>query len=332
MSMRDGPYRSFRFSTRCLSPSQGLTAYREMLERSIGAHDVDTEESSRFAFAATCFTAPGLGIAHIASGAVCVKRTGAMPADANDLVLAVVHQGTAAARRRDREVTLKGRGAFLSLSHEPLVMQRTSARLTNYALCRSDLAPEIVNLDRVLMRPIPVDTEAMALLGGYSRMAFTDGGPLSPEAARLAVRHLHDLIALALGPTRDAAEIASKRGLRAARRTELYARACRLIALSLDDPQLAPGAVAHRLGVSLRLLQKVFAERGETVMTRLWSERISRAARLLSSPEAADRSVTDIAFACGFNDSSHFGRVFASHRGSTPSQWRARGRETTESR
>jgi AraC-like DNA-binding protein len=44
----------------------------------------------------------------------------------------------------------------------------------------------------------------------------------------------------------------------------------------------------------------------------------------LSSPEAADRSVTDIAFACGFNDSSHFGRVFASHKGSTPSQWRAR--------
>src|SRR4051794_4548636 len=37
----------------------------------------------------------------------------------------------------------------------------------------------------------------------------------------------------------------------------------------------------------------------------------ARAARLLSAPEAADRSITDIAFACGFNDSSHFGRVFA---------------------
>ena len=166
MSVPDGPYRWFRFSTRRLSPSQGLTAYREMLERSIGAHDVDTEDSSRFAFDATCFTAPGLGIAQIASGAVCVKRTGTMPADANDLVLAVVHEGTAAARRRDREVTVKGSGAFLSLSCDPLVMQRTGARLTNYALCRSGLAPEIASLDRVLMRPIPVDTEAMALLGG----------------------------------------------------------------------------------------------------------------------------------------------------------------------
>jgi AraC-like DNA-binding protein len=247
-----------------------------------------------------------------------------MPVGASDLVLAVVHEGTAAARRRDREVTVKGSGAFLSLSHEPLVMQRTGARLTNYALCRSDLAPEIASLDRVLMRPIPVDTEAMALLGGYTRMAFTDGGPLSAEAARLAVRHIHDLIALALGPTRDAADIASKRGLRAARRAELYSRACRLIALSLDDPELAPDAMAHRLGVSTRLLQKVFAERGETVMARLWSERVARAARLLSSPEAADRSVTDIAPRLRVQHSSDFGRVFASHKGSTPSQWRAR--------
>ena len=62
-------------------------------------------------------------------------------------------------------------------------------------------------------------------------------------------------------------------------------------------------------------------------MSRLWDERVSRAARLLSAPEAADRSITDIAFACGFNDSSHFGRVFAARMGMAPSRWRERARE-----
>jgi AraC-like DNA-binding protein len=54
---------------------------------------------------------------------------------------------------------------------------------------------------------------------------------------------------------------------------------------------------------------------------------VNRAARLLSAPEAADRSITDIAFACGFNDSSHFGRVFAARRGMTPSRWRTLAHE-----
>jgi len=117
------------------------------------------------------------------------------------------------------------------------------------------------------------------------------------------------------------------RGLRAARSADLYARAGRLIALRFDDPDLASGEIAQRLGVSLRLLQKVFAERGETVMGQLWEERVSRAARVLSAPKAADRSITDIAFACGFNDSSHFGRVFAGRMGMAPSRWRKQARE-----
>ena len=41
-------------------------------------------------------------------------------------------------------------------------------------------------------------------------------------------------------------------------------------------------------------------------------------------PEAFHRSVTEIAFACGFNDASHFGRVFAAKMHMTPSQWRQR--------
>ena len=57
-------------------------------------------------------------------------------------------------------------------------------------------------------------------------------------------------------------------------------------------------------------------------MARLWEERVNCAARLLSAPAAADRSITDIAFACGFNDSSHFGRVFAARKGMAPSRWR----------
>jgi AraC-like DNA-binding protein len=200
------------------------------------------------------------------------------------------------------------------------VVQRTATRLTNYSLLRSDLAPAISNFDRALVTPL--DSETIRLLTGYTDLLFSEGALASAEFRRLAVSHIHDLIALAIGATRDAAEIAKTRGLRAARRAELYTRAKRLIALRLDDPDLTSGEMAHRLRVSSRHLQQIFAERGETLMTRIWDERVGRAAKLLSAPEAADRPITDIAFACGFNDSSHFGRVFAARMGMVPSQWR----------
>src|SRR5262245_24111115 len=287
MTLASNAYAPFRFSTRRLSAREGLTSYRDMLDRSVGSFDVEPI-GERFAFEATSFTLPGLGIAHIESSALGVRRAHEAATDGTrDLVLAVVHRGDAAICQRGREVTLRGSGAFLSSSQDALVMERTAAQLTNYSLRRKDLAPAIADLDRALLTAMPANSEAMTLLSGYTRLAFRDGTHLSAEVCRLAVRHIHDLIALAIRAAGEAAEVARRRGQRAARRADLYARTCRLIALRFGEAGLAPGEIAQQLGVSLRLLQEVFAERGETVMTRLWSERVHHAAVLLSAPEAA---------------------------------------------
>lgn len=50
-------------------------------------------------------------------------------------------------------------------------MERT-ARLTNYSLRRSDLAPEVQSVGLALQKPIPINSEAMTLLSGYTRLAF----------------------------------------------------------------------------------------------------------------------------------------------------------------
>lgn len=68
--------------------------------------------------------------------------------------------------------------------------------------------------------------------------------------------------------------------------------------LSTTMKPAAGAPSVHRLGVSLRRLQKG-AERGETIMARLWDEPLNRAAGLLIVPDAAKRTITDIAFRCG---------------------------------
>ena len=100
----------------------------------------------------------------------------------------------------------------------------------------------------------------------------------------------------------------------------MYRDACRVIELRFRDPDLTPDQIARELHISTRSLSRLFAAHHETVMRRVFDVRIRHAMKLLAAP--AHRSITEIAFACGFNDISHFGRAFAVRVQRTPSEWR----------
>jgi len=165
----------------------------------------------------------------------------------------------------------------------------------------------------VLRRNMPL----ARLLAGYLLNGFDVADDLTPEAATLFGEHAVELLTQSLRESWAEAPQPSE-----AWREALFVRACRLVRLRHGDPRLAPEPLARELGVSTRLLHRIFAEHGETVMKRVFAERVDRAAKLLGAPEAAHRTVTDIAFSCGFNDSSHFGRVFAAEMLMTPTEWR----------
>jgi AraC-like DNA-binding protein len=163
------------------------------------------------------------------------------------------------------------------------------------------------------------DSALARLWRHYLANGFAMAGEFSPAAASLFARHSVELLAQALEEAhRD------KPSPSDAWRAAMFVRACQLIALKFGEPSLTPNQIAGALHVSTRTLERIFAIYGETVMRRLFDERVRQAAKLLSKPEAARRSVTEIAFACGFNDASHFGRVFAAKMHMTPSQWRRR--------
>ncbi len=135
---------------------------------------------------------------------------------------------------------------------------------------------------------------------------FMLSGDLSPAAGALFARHSVDLLAQLLEEAhRD--QPTPTDAVRAA----IFLNACHLITLKFGDPSLTPIRIAQQLKVSTRTLARVFAANNETVMQHLFEERIRQAARLLTMPEAFHRSIAEISFACGFNDASHFGRVFA---------------------
>jgi len=174
-------------------------------------------------------------------------------------------------------------------------------------LARRDFASVVVPCDQPLAQ-----LWARHLADGY-RLA----NALSPDAETLFAQHSVELLAHALNERRDTPAPPPE-----AARAALFLRACRLISLEFGDPSLAPHQIASKLHVSTRTLERIFAQHNDAIMRHVYDERIRQATRLLADAGASHRSVTEIAFACGFNDGSHFGRIFTGRMHITPSKWR----------
>ena len=91
----------------------------------------------------------------------------------------------------------------------------------------------------------------------------------------------------------------------------------------LRQADMSVGEVARALGLSVSHVHRVFAHEGCSVSEWLWAERLQGAAAELGGPALAHRTVGEIALAWGFNDLSHFSRVFKKRFGLAPKAWRA---------
>lgn len=136
-------------------------------------------------------------------------------------------------------------------------------------------------------------------------------------------------------PSRDVASVArlalAARGrlplgmpeVRAALRTGVRHAALEIMERDKRLPGLNPARVAMELGISRRQFYVVLEEAGLTFSRTLAAMRVRDARRLLV--EIPSLSVTQVAFACGFDSLATFYRAFAATYGMTPSDMRGIG-------
>lgn len=102
-------------------------------------------------------------------------------------------------------------------------------------------------------------------------------------------------------------------------------RAQRYIIANLADKKLCPERIARHTAVSLRTLNRLFAEQGITPMRWVWKSRL--AASHAALVERSGKNVSDVAFQFGFSEVSHFSRSFKAAYGASPEKLtRFRGR------
>ncbi|GAA4391321.1 AraC-like ligand-binding domain-containing protein [Tsukamurella soli] len=125
-----------------------------------------------------------------------------------------------------------------------------------------------------------------------------------------------DLLTAALADRIDAAPAGD------ARRRSLLLEIQTGIAARLSDPGLTVREIAAEHHVSVRYLQKLFGEHGETVSGWIRSRRIERISHDLANPALAGATVSAIGARWGIASAAALSRMFRAEVGCTPSEYR----------
>jgi AraC-like DNA-binding protein len=100
-------------------------------------------------------------------------------------------------------------------------------------------------------------------------------------------------------------------------------RAKQCIADHLHRPELDTAYLSAALGLSVRYLNKLFEAEQTSLMRYVWGKRLEQCASQLNEIRSAHLSISTIALRWGFNDSSHFSRLFSAKYKKSPREFRA---------
>ncbi|AUC95086.1 MULTISPECIES: AraC family transcriptional regulator [Bradyrhizobium] len=322
MTMQSPDITEFRFSTAQFGERERLPIFREQIGRMMVKLDPEPITDGAFHAEANVRELPGLGIGSWACSNLRIARPRAMLTDGkDDFVLTIITSGQVSASQRGRDIELSPGQAVLMSAAEAGDMATTLSpsrffglRLPRKALASLGSAPE-----DMMMRTLSANSEALRLLAFYVRELDEGYQLATPELAGAVVTHLTDLGALIIGANRDGTVVAEDRGLAAARLAAVKAD----IRKNLSYGDLTLPAVAARLKLTPRHIQRLFESAGSTFSEFVLGQRLARAYWLLNDPSRTTSTIGTIAFEVGFGDLSYFNRTFRRHYGATPSEIRA---------
>jgi AraC-like DNA-binding protein len=113
---------------------------------------------------------------------------------------------------------------------------------------------------------------------------------------------------------------------------ELHGQIQRFIDAHLSEPSLTADEIASAMGISVRHLHRVFSVTGSTLGDCIRSRRLEHCRCDLANPRWRERTITEIAFAWGFNDSAHFSHSFRKQFGVSPRAFRSQSVARVEGR
>jgi AraC-like DNA-binding protein len=311
-----------RFSTADLNPRDRLAVWRDVFCRMLFNVEMEPASSGPFRASATIRTLAGLGLMSASSTAVTYRRTAEL-IRSDDIMFSFGAKEGARALQRGREASAQEGDALLMLGAERAVVVRAGeGSLHCLRLPRAAIAAHVRNVEDLFCRRIPGRVPALLLLRQYLGVLDDADAMASSELRQSAATHILDLVGLALGATREAAQVAQGRGVKAARFRAIKDDIGRI----LCEESLSLRTIANRHQLTPRTVQRLFEVSGVTFTEYVLAQRLERARHLICDPPHGGTTLTAIAFEVGFSDLSYFNRTFRRRFGATPSDLRAAAR------
>ena len=265
--MGQGPSR-WRFSTDGIPASERLAYFREVVGRSLARVEFSPVEGHPLKWAVDVHSFDGLVVVSAENSAIRSHRAPSLLSDGNDdLIFVISRTGYSLASQLGRDCRIGGPAVSVLSNAEPgtndYPIPTSSLHLR---IPRRRLAALVGTPEDAVTRPIPADCEPVRLLLDYVDLALRQDRLTTPQLQQLFTTHVQDLVALAIGAAGDPAEVASGRGLAAARLNAAKAD----ISRRLDEDRMAIADVAGRLGVTPRYVQMLFEAEGTRSPNTSW--------------------------------------------------------------
>ena len=165
-------------------------------------------------------------------------------------------------------------------------------------------------------RRISGDSGLGAILYNLSTSLFEEAESLSSIEGVSAMDGYLRILAACVGD-----QVAHSSGNRT---LELSTRIMNYIEFHLTESTLGPVEIASALRISVRHVHRAFSNQGSTVADWIRTRRLKHCRSDLCNPRLQAKSITEIAFYWGFNDSAHFSHAFKKQFRLCPRVFRSR--------
>jgi AraC-like DNA-binding protein len=300
------------------APHRRAELAREVFGRQILRLDVDPIPNMELQVDLKLWSLPGLKLLMGYSSGVTTPRTRSLLSDGDDdLFISLSRGGRLIAEQRGHQVMLEGGSIHMASNAEPMSFVHLNTRSMALLAPRKAIAALVPGVEDRIGMGLSPPPQVIRLLQGY--IAAVAGRPVLPDGPLVDVLapQFYDLVALALGIGRDARELVAGRGLKAARLNAIKTYVGKRLA---GDLSVNVVAAAHQ--ITPRYVQRLFEAEGTTFPAYVLDQRLAAARRLLADRILPRRSISAIAYECGFRDISHFNHMFRRRYGATPSDVR----------
>lgn len=305
-------------STDDLTPRDRAPQWREWVYRHFGGLDSDLYGDTDFDGHMASSRAGDVILTRLEANRHRVLRTPHMARGSETGYLKIVApwQGSASVEQHSRQAGARSGGwVIYDTTGSYAIANPEHVEHLIVMLPKEQMVERGVKLEELMARQVGAARGISRVALDTMRSTWQELPNMSEDAARGAGELIMQLVRLSL------LELAGQ-ATAVTQREALKDRILTYVARNLRDPQLSIDRIAQALNCSKRHLHNAFADGDETLASTILRQRLDACIRDLRHDAQDARAITDIALSWGFNNLSHFSRVFREHTGVSPSEYR----------